>query len=71
MPTIILMYSVGPARAYTLRGKYRQFFLRVTENNVDEITLSNLKVSPDKTLDVVVETVREVIPISNKYRRRY
>ncbi|TRM69337.1 hypothetical protein BD626DRAFT_473709 [Schizophyllum amplum] len=46
----------GPAKVYTLRGKYRQFFLRVTADNKDESTSMNLAVSADRTMDVVVET---------------
>ncbi|KJA29033.1 hypothetical protein HYPSUDRAFT_33540 [Hypholoma sublateritium FD-334 SS-4] len=45
----------GPARAYTLRGKYRQFLLRVSANNVDEYMSANVVVHEDRTLDVVVE----------------
>lgn len=55
----VLSTLAGPARVYTLRGKYRQFFLRVSGDNVDEITPSNLKISSDRTLDIVVEAVRE------------
>lgn len=47
----------GPAKAYTLRGRYRQFFLRVTAENVDEHISANLVVKPDRTLDIVVETL--------------
>jgi hypothetical protein len=50
---------IGPARAYTLRGKYRQFFLRVSADNVDEITSANVIVSKLRTLDIVVEAVRD------------
>ena len=50
-------YDLGPARAYTLRGKYRQFFLRVSADNVDEFISANVIIQPDRTLDVVVEMV--------------
>ena len=49
--------DLGPARAYTLRGKYRQFFLRVSADNVDEFISANVVIQPDRTLDVVVEMV--------------
>jgi hypothetical protein len=49
--------DLGPARAYTLRGKYRQFFLRVSADNVDEFISANVIIQPDRTLDVVVEMV--------------
>ncbi|KAF8894956.1 hypothetical protein CPB84DRAFT_1782751 [Gymnopilus junonius] len=45
----------GPARAYTLRGKYRQFVLRVSADNVDEFLSANVIIQPDKTLDLIVE----------------
>ncbi|KAF8161187.1 hypothetical protein B0H34DRAFT_699813 [Crassisporium funariophilum] len=45
----------GPARVYTLRGKYRQFLLRVSADNVDECISANVIIQPDRTLDVVVE----------------
>lgn len=47
----------GPAKAYTLRGKYRQFFLRVSADNIDEFISANIVVNPDRTLDVVIETL--------------
>ncbi|KAG6903023.1 hypothetical protein C0995_007456 [Termitomyces sp. Mi166 len=49
----------GPARVYTLRGKYRQFFLRVSADNRDEFISTHLAIKPDKVLDVVVE---ELLP---------
>jgi hypothetical protein len=50
-------HHIGPARAYTLRGKYRQFILRVSADNVDEFMSSNIVIQPDRTLDLVVEMV--------------
>lgn len=50
----------GPARAYTLRGKYRQFILRVSPDNVDEFISSNIVIQPDRTLDLVVEMLPPV-----------
>ncbi|KAG6879671.1 hypothetical protein C0992_013207 [Termitomyces sp. T32_za158] len=49
----------GPAKVYTLRGKYRQFFLRVSTDNRDEFISTNLAIKPDRVLDVVVE---ELLP---------
>lgn len=46
----------GPARVYTLRGKYRQFFMRVDADNILEVESCNLGVSKERTLEVVVET---------------
>lgn len=47
----------GPAKVYTLRGEYRQFFLRVSADNRDEFISTNLAIKPDRVLDVVVEEV--------------
>lgn len=52
-----LCYYSGPARVYTMRAKFRQFFLRVTAENIDEITDANLKVTLDRTIDIVAEPV--------------
>lgn len=56
----INLFKSGPAKVYTLRGKYRQFFLRVTAENVDEFISTNLIVKTDKVMDVVVEAVRVI-----------
>ncbi|TFK23180.1 hypothetical protein FA15DRAFT_476916 [Coprinopsis marcescibilis] len=45
----------GPARVYTLRGKYRQVLLRVDASNRDEYASVNVAVHRDRTLDVVIE----------------
>ncbi|KAK0485866.1 hypothetical protein IW261DRAFT_1328932, partial [Armillaria novae-zelandiae] len=45
----------GPAKVYTLRGRYRQFFLRVSVDNVDEAISSNLSITSQRTIDIVVE----------------
>lgn len=50
--------DAGPARVYTMRGKYRQFFLRVHDDESNEVYPANLSVSEERTLEVVVETVR-------------
>lgn len=42
---------------YTFRGKYRQFILRVSADNVDEFISANVIIQPDRTLDIVVEMV--------------
>ena len=50
----------GPAKVYALRGKYRQIILKVTADNVDELVNANVVVNPDRTLDVIVQTVRPI-----------
>lgn len=46
---------LGPARAYVLRGKYRQIILRVSADNKDEYLSTNVAVKHDRTLDLAVE----------------
>lgn len=40
-----------------MRGKYRQFILRVTAGNMDEIVSANVPVSADRTVNLIVEMV--------------
>lgn len=47
----------GPAKVYTLRGKYRQFFLRVGDDGENDVMQSNVRVAPERTIDIVVEAV--------------
>ncbi|EPQ57574.1 hypothetical protein GLOTRDRAFT_37710 [Gloeophyllum trabeum ATCC 11539] len=47
----------GPARVFSLRGKYRQFFLRVSPDNQDLMASANLAVEKDRSLEVFVEDV--------------
>lgn len=49
---------VGPAKIWAMRGKYRQTFLRISQDGVETGAGDvNLRVDKDKTLAVVVETV--------------
>ncbi|KZT19685.1 hypothetical protein NEOLEDRAFT_1183156 [Neolentinus lepideus HHB14362 ss-1] len=45
----------GPARVFSRRGEYRQFFLRVSEDNVDTIAKANLPVDKLLCAEVFVE----------------
>ncbi|KAF9012420.1 hypothetical protein BDQ17DRAFT_1343859 [Cyathus striatus] len=45
----------GPAKVFTMRGKYRQFFLRISADNRDEFDSANLNITPERTLEIVVE----------------
>lgn len=49
---------LGPAKVFATRGKYKQCFLRVTANGVDECAPANLKVNADRTLEIEVIEVR-------------
>lgn len=40
-----------------MRGKYRQFILRVTADNKDEIVSADIPIPLDKTLGLSVEMV--------------
>ena len=54
---LIGFVRVGPAKVYTMRGKYKQYFLRVTSEGGNDCTPANLKVTRDRTMDVFVEHV--------------
>ncbi|KAJ8696741.1 hypothetical protein PTI98_006587 [Pleurotus ostreatus] len=54
----------GPAKVYTLRGRFRQFFLRVSADNEDKWDSANIVVTPQRTLEVFVE---ESIPTYSQY----
>ncbi|KAI0930659.1 hypothetical protein AcV5_007317 [Taiwanofungus camphoratus] len=45
----------GRAKVYTMRGKYRQYFLRVTPENGNDCTSANLRVSRERTIEIFVE----------------
>ncbi|TFK81496.1 hypothetical protein K466DRAFT_440083, partial [Polyporus arcularius HHB13444] len=47
----------GRAKVYTLRGKYKQFFLRISADGEQVCQSANLKVAPDRTLEVFIEDV--------------
>lgn len=53
----LLISFEGPAKVYTLRGKYRQYFLRVNANGEAEYGPANLRVEKDRTLLVVIEAI--------------
>ncbi|KAI0743362.1 hypothetical protein C8Q80DRAFT_1106499 [Daedaleopsis nitida] len=48
----------GSAKVYTLRGKYKQYFLRISADGEQVCQSANLKVAPDRTLEICVEDVR-------------
>jgi hypothetical protein len=51
----------GPAKAFTRRGKYKQYFLRVTARGTDEYQSANLRVDKERTLQVLVEAAVSVL----------
>ena len=53
----VLILFEGPAKVYTLRGKYRQYFLRVNANGEAEYGSANLRVDKDRTLLAVIEAI--------------
>ena len=53
----VLILLEGPAKVYTLRGKYRQYFLRVNGYGEAEYGSANLRVDKDRTLQVVIEAI--------------
>ncbi|KAH9978808.1 hypothetical protein BGW80DRAFT_696853 [Lactifluus volemus] len=55
----------GPAKLFTMRGKYRQTFLRISTDGEETSQSANLKVEVDKTLSIIVESIsdsRGVLP---------
>ena len=51
-------YHLGPAKVLTMRGKYRHTFLRISAEGEEMNQSANLKVDSDRTLPVIVESVR-------------
>jgi hypothetical protein len=51
-------FCLGPAKVFTMRGKYRQTFMRVSADGEEMTQSANLMVETNKTLPVVVEGVR-------------
>lgn len=49
--------TIGPARVYSLRGKYRQILLRVTSLNEDRYASSNVVINRERVIEVVIENV--------------
>ena len=46
---------------YTLRGKFKQYFLRVPIEGERDSRTANLKVTPERTLEIYIEDVRIVL----------
>lgn len=53
----ILISSQGPAKVSTMRGKYKQIFLRVSAAGELDCKPTNIKVNPDRTMDIIIEDV--------------
>ncbi|KAH9894803.1 hypothetical protein C8Q73DRAFT_644792 [Cubamyces lactineus] len=47
----------GAAKVYTLRGKYKQYFLRITADGEPICQPANLKVTPERTVEIYIEEV--------------
>ncbi|KAJ7045619.1 hypothetical protein C8F04DRAFT_940431, partial [Mycena alexandri] len=52
----------GPAKIFVWRGKYRHIILKVTADNRDEWVTANVVVTPEKTLNMIVEGLPPVAP---------
>ncbi len=44
-----------------MRGKYRQTFLLISAEGEETNQSANLKVNPDRTLPIIVESVRTLV----------
>jgi hypothetical protein len=60
----------GPAKVYTMRGRFKQVFLRVSADNVDQAVSANLLTTPRRVLEVTVVPVgiRSICPSRNTSR---
>ena len=52
---------------YTLRGKYKQYFLRTSEDGTHVCQPANLKVTPERTLEIFIEDVSAISPYPFPY----
>lgn len=59
----IVYHLSGRAKVYAMRGKYRQYFLRLSPEEGMHTSSANLKVSIDRTLQIYIEDVRTYICI--------
>ncbi|KAL5523784.1 hypothetical protein ACEPAG_7957 [Sanghuangporus baumii] len=60
----------GPAKAFVFRGRFRQYFLRVSEQNIDNYASGNIVVPYNRFLNVTVEsTVSQVLPVRQSASR--
>ena len=60
---------LGRAKVYTMRGKYKQLFLRVLDDGQHVCQPANLKVTPERTLEIFVEDVSWIsCPMAYLYR---
>jgi hypothetical protein len=51
----------GPAKVSTMRGEYKQIFLRVSTDGEVDCKSANLQVSSDRTIKLIVEDVRNLL----------
>ena len=59
-PCCEVQYSardIGRAKVCTMRGKFKQCFLRLPTEGERDCKTANLKVSPERTLEVFIEDV--------------
>lgn len=60
-------YYLGPAKVLTMRGKYRHIFLRISAEGEETSQSANLKVDSDRTLPIIVESVRTLVILNLSY----
>ncbi|KAL6307871.1 hypothetical protein BKA93DRAFT_726606 [Sparassis latifolia] len=51
----------GSAKVFTMRGKYRHYFLRLTSEGEMECSPVNLTVTMDRTIEIFIEDVRMAV----------
>lgn len=57
LPTPVNSLLSGPAKVYTMRGRFRQFFMRVDQFDQLQAQSAHIGVSKERTLSVFVEAV--------------
>ena len=53
----LVEFCIGPAKVFSYRGKYKQYFLRVTADNKETWSQCNLEVDENRTVEIGVEEV--------------
>ncbi|KAI0768811.1 hypothetical protein BD413DRAFT_436433, partial [Trametes elegans] len=48
---------IDAAKVYTQRGKYKQYFLRISSDGEWVSQPANLQVSPERTIEIIIEDV--------------
>jgi len=56
------MCSIGSAKVSISRGIYRQPFCRLSTTSIEKCHPENLRVSPDHSIEIIIESVSDSTP---------